>query len=283
MPLIDKSKTLMPGVDPAPGYPQALPVGKALAGHPVPPRSTPGRTAGDAACGPSSPVPSRPVGFGCHVDPALKVSATVHAQRWADCKACPLSTSRTRVVLWRGTIPCQVVFVGEAPGPSEDLLGLPFVGPLGRVLDDIISTAQKSIPFSWCITNVVACLPMQDGDVRKPKKTEINSCWTRLWEFLCLAQPRLIVTLGDAAASGIPTDLTLSTFPPARDWPEWGFDVSNRSLLEHLAPASHSTRRWKPAFLALRHPGFMIRQRDPVLETKRAVTSLVAALEQLRS
>lgn len=50
----------------------------------------------------------------------------LHVQTWSECSACFLSERRQNVVLARGDIPCDVLFVGEAPGPSEDIIGAPF-------------------------------------------------------------------------------------------------------------------------------------------------------------
>ena len=51
---------------------------------------------------------------------------TDHVSRWHDCTACPLHQQRDQIVLARGTVPCDILFIGEAPGASEDVLGVPF-------------------------------------------------------------------------------------------------------------------------------------------------------------
>lgn len=61
-----------------------------------------------------------------------------HIERWKDCKMCPLHRTRRNVVLGRGGVPCDVLFVGEAPGPVEDINGSPFTGPSGHLLNSII-------------------------------------------------------------------------------------------------------------------------------------------------
>lgn len=138
--------------------------------------------------------------------PELKDAAREHAETWRDCDGCGLCETRSRVVTWRGEIPADVVFVGEAPGLSEDAFGFPFIGEAGKLLDQIIAEAleggwkahTKARP-RWAITNVVACLPKAEQGVRPPNKQEAEACRTRLHQFLKLAEPRLVVTLGKTA------------------------------------------------------------------------------------
>jgi uracil-DNA glycosylase len=53
----------------------------------------------------------------------------------ASCRGCPLWENATQAVLGEGRARAPVMLVGEQPGDQEDLEGLPFVGPAGRVLD----------------------------------------------------------------------------------------------------------------------------------------------------
>ena len=49
-----------------------------------------------------------------------------HIQKWSYCQECELCNGRKRSVLIKGTVPCDVLFLGEAPGLSEGSLGIPF-------------------------------------------------------------------------------------------------------------------------------------------------------------
>lgn len=125
-----------------------------------------------------------------------------HVVRWKDCQKCPLGRQRGRICLARGVVPCDVLFVGEAPGPSEDALGRPFVGPAGALLDQMI---ERSLPdlVSHSLTNIVACYPAEAkarGD-NEPESDEIRACSPRLAEFVNICQPRLIVCVGGLAAA----------------------------------------------------------------------------------
>lgn len=142
-----------------------------------------------------------------------------HKQKWSNCENCVLHQNRKHVVLARGTIPCQVLFVGEAPGQSEDVLGSPFVGPAGKLLDVMISHTLDG-QYDYAITNLVGCIPLYrstyktsfdgpeiDGGLymSDPGRKEIDACRERLVEFIeVLARPRLVITVGNLATKHMP-------------------------------------------------------------------------------
>lgn len=130
----------------------------------------------------------------------MKSAFQLHVERWTGCTACPLSERRTNVVLARGKLPCAVLFVGEAPGVSEDVVGAPFVGPAGRLLDHII---RRALPEGtrYALTNVVACIPLdEDGEkVHEPPDDAARACSGRLRELAALARPNLVVAVGAEA------------------------------------------------------------------------------------
>lgn len=133
-----------------------------------------------------------------------------HASRWDSCVACPLGAKATNHVLYKGTVPCDILFIGEAPGEREDVLGVPFIGPAGQVLDRILQktmdllareTASRKPPsdpyvFTWAVTNTLCCRP---PDNRNPFPQEIEACSPRLQEFLSLAEPQHLILLGKVA------------------------------------------------------------------------------------
>lgn len=110
------------------------------------------------------------------------------------CRDCGLCTSRTRVVVWRGRLDADVLFVGEAPGADEDRLGRPFVGRSGKLLDRWI--AELGLGDAWCITNVVRCRP--EGN-RKPRLAEAEACWKHLQAFVGFVRPKAVVAVGRTA------------------------------------------------------------------------------------
>jgi uracil-DNA glycosylase family 4 len=134
-----------------------------------------------------------------------------HVARWKNCTECDLCRHRSRVVLARGVIPCHVMFIGEAPGLSEDALGKPFIGPAGKLLDSIIHEALSGLvlndgqPLTWAFTNLVACLPLDDygRKTNAPSKQSIKACEPRLMEFVEIAAPGLIICVGKLASTHV--------------------------------------------------------------------------------
>ncbi len=133
-----------------------------------------------------------------------------HVERWQHCTECPLCEQRDKIVLARGVLPADVCFVGEAPGDSEDTLGLPFVGPAGHLMDQII---ERSVPkdIRYCLTNLVACYPRNAkmAGTNEPEYDEIEACRERLVEFIHIAQPKLLICVGRLASDHIPPEREL--------------------------------------------------------------------------
>ncbi len=162
---------------------------------------------------------------------------TDHVARWKDCQLCPLCQQRDRIVLGRGQVPCDVVFVGEAPGASEDALGEPFIGPAGDVMNQII---DRALPpgTTYALTNLVACFPREAkarGD-NEPEMSEILACRPRLEEFVAIARPRLIVRVGALAAGWAQPPrgvATVDIIHPAATFPPRMPRVQAQSAIQH--------------------------------------------------
>ena len=116
--------------------------------------------------------------------------------RCQGCRKCRLGATRTKLVFGVGPVPSPVVFVGEGPGQQEDLQGEPFVGPAGKLLDDMLSIIDLSRENSY-ICNIVKCRPPQNRD---PMDDEQDACIGYLNEQLHILQPKIIVCLGRIAA-----------------------------------------------------------------------------------
>jgi DNA polymerase len=84
------------------------------------------------------------------------------------------------------------MFIGEAPGGREDELGLPFVGPAGKFLDELLAGIGLS-RSSVYIANVVKCRPPGNRD---PEPLEIEACADYLARQIATVDPSVIVTLG---------------------------------------------------------------------------------------
>jgi DNA polymerase len=114
------------------------------------------------------------------------------------CKKCPLWKSRENAVPGVGRPKSRTMFIGEAPGRSEDLKGEPFVGAAGKFLDTLLSETGFSREQVF-ITNIVKCRPPRN---REPKPQEVETC-THLYldRQILIIQPELIVTLGSHSTS----------------------------------------------------------------------------------
>ena len=114
------------------------------------------------------------------------------AERVRACTDCPLSHGRTQAVPGEGASDSRVIFIGEAPGYQEDQQGRPFVGPAGRLLDDLLQTVGLNREDVF-IANMIKCRPPQNRD---PSPDEMSSCSKYLDRQIELLNPELIVTLG---------------------------------------------------------------------------------------
>ena len=91
----------------------------------------------------------------------------------AGCTHCGLCETRHHVVFGMGIEDADIMFVGEGPGEQEDLTGLPFVGPAGMLLDDMLSIIDLSRNTNCYIANIVKCRPPRNRD---PEQDEQDCC-----------------------------------------------------------------------------------------------------------
>jgi uracil-DNA glycosylase len=129
-----------------------------------------------------------------HDDSLEKIAADVRG-----CPLCKLSRSRKNAVPGEGQLSAKIMFIGEAPGRSEDEKGRPFVGAAGRILDELLKKAgiERSEVF---ITNIVKCRPPNN---RVPKEDELTACRPYLDRQIALIKPKVICILGRTAYSSL--------------------------------------------------------------------------------
>jgi len=122
------------------------------------------------------------------------------------CRRCPLWHDATQTVFGEGPDHAAVVFVGEQPGDQEDLAGRPFVGPAGRVFDDVLEEAEIDRAKTY-VTNAVKHFKFERRGKRrlhmKPNAGEIRACRWWLNAELSLTRPKLVVALGATAAQAL--------------------------------------------------------------------------------
>jgi len=113
-------------------------------------------------------------------------------EKIAICPDCDLSRSRNRAVPGEGPENAEIVFVGEAPGFYEDQQGRPFVGPAGRLLEELLSSIGLRRDQVY-IGNVIKCRPPENRD---PLPKEIDACRKWLQRQIELIKPKVVVPLG---------------------------------------------------------------------------------------
>ena len=114
-----------------------------------------------------------------------------------DCKRCGLCQTRQNVVFGVGNERADILFVGEGPGEQEDKQGEPFVGPAGKLLDDMLSIIELDRRENCYIANIVKCRPPHNRD---PREEEQDACIGYLRNQVALVKPKIIVCLGRIAA-----------------------------------------------------------------------------------
>jgi DNA polymerase len=116
-----------------------------------------------------------------------------------NCTKCKLHLNRKNIVFGRGSLNSKIIFLGEAPGEKEDLMGEPFVGRAGMLLTQILNELGINEDKIY-ITNVVKCRPPKN---RKPEVYEINSCSPYLINQIKIISPKIIIALGMTALESL--------------------------------------------------------------------------------
>lgn len=204
-------------------------------------------------------------------------SLLVLQRAWANCKACSLCENRNNVVFGYGNPDAQVMVIGEAPGETEDKLGVPFVGAAGQLLDLYlgqvsfkeelqiiidrinsskrtreatadVNSARKELRQNLLedvyLSNTVLCRPEENRD---PIPKEIEACRPRLLEEIYLVDPIIIVTAGRVAAEAV-----------------IGRKISITQMRGELfdVEVPGRIRPIKYPVLAVLHPSFLLRSND---------------------
>ena len=112
------------------------------------------------------------------------------------CGKCSLGAKKTNLVFGVGNRNADIMFIGEAPGKSEDEEGIPFVGAAGKHLDKFLKAVGLEREDVY-IANILKCRP--EGN-RDPSPEEQDACIGYLREQVKLIDPKLIVCLGRISA-----------------------------------------------------------------------------------
>ena len=147
----------------------------------------------------------------------------------AGCRCCSLGETRHKLVFGVGNAQAEVMLIGEGPGEQEDLQGVPFVGPAGKLLDDMLEMIDLDRQKVY-IANIVKCRPPRNRD---PLSVEQVACRPWLDRQIALVNPRIIVCLGRIAAMA----LIREDFRISREHGQW-FDRDGRRLMATYHPSA---------------------------------------------
>lgn len=138
--------------------------------------------------------------------PPLSTSISTLKEKALSCKGCPLYSEATQTVFGVGSTQAKLILVGEQPGDQEDLQGLPFVGPAGQLLREILlklAINENELYF----TNTVKHFKFQLQNSRRihksPNIKEIYACKPWLLAEIKLIKPQVILCLGLTAAKAL--------------------------------------------------------------------------------
>ncbi|MDE0552788.1 MAG: uracil-DNA glycosylase [Candidatus Poribacteria bacterium] len=189
----------------------------------------------------------------------LKTQASV-------CTACNLSKTRANVVFGSGSDTTKLVIVAEGPSAADNRTTLPFSGPAGDLLDEVLTANDLTRSQIW-LTNIIKCraASLKDGVLknRPPKAAEIKACSKWLDGELTFIQPSVILCMGAPAAKVLIhrsfriteergvwfTDtlyapFAMATFNPAYVLRQEGeeFEIVRQTVIEDIAAAKRKLR-----------------------------------------
>ena len=173
----------------------------------------------------------------------------------AACRKCQIGYERRNNVYGEGDPCARLMLIGEGPGETEDLLGRPFVGRAGDLLEKMIGAIGLAREDVY-IANTVKCRPTlhEGGKLRNraPTPAEMANCRPYLDEQIDVIAPQVILALGAPAA---------------------------KSFLGNAFAITKGRGRWYEgpngiALMVTFHPAYVLRQGGTALtETKRLVWS----------
>ena len=138
----------------------------------------------------------------------IRINPAIATMDWAklketvaECRQCGLCNGRKKTVFGVGDEKAKWLFIGEGPGRNEDMQGEPFVGPAGKLLDNMLVAMGLKRGENAYIANIVKCRPTDEsGKDRPPSPQEVASCLPYLQRQIALIQPTVLVALGKTAA-----------------------------------------------------------------------------------
>ena len=150
--------------------------------------------------------PAMPKSFGVSPGQAEQMAAAVasHATTLEELRrglrefeGCGLKSTALNLVFDGGPPTAHIMLVGDAPSEEDDLTGIPFSGPAGRLLEAMLQSIH--LPKSEVRIGNIA--PWRPPGGRNPSSQEIAICMPFVKRHIELVQPRILVCLGAVAST----------------------------------------------------------------------------------
>ena len=191
-----------------------------------------------------------------------------------ECRGCELYADATQAVPGDGPPDARLMLVGEQPGDREDRAGEPFVGPAGRLLDEVLEEVGID-PATTYRTNVVKHFRFSGtrGKQRihqSPNRVHVAACGPWLLAELDMVSPAGVVLLGGTAGGAVYGSRFRvgESRGHRQDWPE---EVAGRPVTGH-----------RPAWVVpTTHPAAVLRSRDRDTDRAALVADLAVAARLL--
>lgn len=147
-----------------------------------------------------------------------------------NCKSCSLSSTIKNKVIYKGSLSPKILFIGEAPGFYENLVGVPFSGASGKILKWMIQKIGIE-EKDYAVINTIKCRPPKN---RKPTINEIKQCSKFLKTQVFLMNPKMIILLGNTAEELLRYNL----YKEKLNWGECTISYDKRYILKLYHPAA---------------------------------------------
>ncbi len=138
--------------------------------------------------------------------PAIEQGLRGMRQAARTCRNCELWQSATQTVFGEGPENARIMLIGEQPGDEEDLVGKPFVGPSGKLLDRALRELGLDRSQMY-VTNAVKHFRFELRGKRRlhrnPERSHERACAMWLEGEFAFVKPEVVVCLGASAARAI--------------------------------------------------------------------------------
>jgi len=148
----------------------------------------------------SSPPAGAPLQLPASLDGGAPPSWQALREEVLGCAACALCEGRRNGVFGASGAQADWLVVGDAPGESEDLVGTPFAGQEGLLLDNMLRALGLARHSKVYLTHALKCRAPAN---RSPEADEIARCGTHLRREVELLRPRVILALGRLAVQAL--------------------------------------------------------------------------------